>query len=233
MWSTPGRRLPLAGQLLLLQLAVLAVVLAVVGAISVQQSTRAFEEERGSQLRSVAEYVATLPYVRAQLNGLRAGEESASDLARSLAPSVALGVALSNATDLMVVSPDGSVLAPTDPGRVGEPADLGDSDALEGSRWVGDVEPGGRRGEHARRVGVRDRDPAPVRERGRGPLEDALGELPRRTRGPEVVEVEDPVGEPVGRHAQQPRPETVREAQPGHRVGAAVLPGVGVGAGDP
>ena len=137
--------LTLAAKVLVLQLAVIAVLLVSVAVLSVRQSSADFAEENGRQLRSNAEYVATLPYVRAQLQGLRDSEESASDLARSLAPSVALGEALSNATGFMIVSPDGSVLAATDPGRVGEPADLGDSDALGGSSWVGDVEPDGER----------------------------------------------------------------------------------------
>jgi sensor histidine kinase regulating citrate/malate metabolism len=138
LWSTPGRRLPLAGQLLLLQLAVLAVVLVVVGAISVQQSTRAFEEERGSQLRSVAEYVATLPVVR---TGLRPGNRTA---ATALAPPVSRALALSAADRVSVTGPDGTILASSDSGSNGEPAPLGTSDALEGRGWSGEVDtPGG------------------------------------------------------------------------------------------
>ncbi|HET6561642.1 MAG TPA: ATP-binding protein [Marmoricola sp.] len=132
MWSTPGRRLPLAGQLLLLQLAVLAVVLAVVGVISVQQSTRAFEEERGSQLRSVAEYVATLPVVRSGLRGPQP--------ATALAPPVSRALALSAADRVSVTGPDGTILASSDSGTNGEPAQLGASDALEGRGWSGQVD---------------------------------------------------------------------------------------------
>jgi len=137
--------LTLAAKVLVLQLAVIAVLLVSVGVLSVRQSNADFAEENGRQLRSNAEYVATLPYVRAQLQGLHDGDETASGIARSLAPSVALGVALSSATGVMVVSPEGAVLAATDPSRVGEPADLGDSDALAGRSWVGDVEPAGER----------------------------------------------------------------------------------------
>jgi two-component system CitB family sensor kinase len=131
LWSTPGRRLPLAGQLLLLQLGVLAVVLVVVGAISVQQSTRAFEEERGSQLRSVAEYVATLPVVRTGLT--RPGA------AQTLAPPVSRALALSAADRVGVTGPDGTILASSDSGTNGEPARLGASDALDGRGWSGEV----------------------------------------------------------------------------------------------
>jgi two-component system, CitB family, sensor kinase len=134
LWSTSGRRLPLAGQLLLLQLAVLAVVLGVVGAISVQQSTRAFEEERGSQLRSVAEYVATLPVVR---TGLR---PSLSGAATALAPPVSRALALSAADRVSVTGPDGTILASSDSGTNGEAAPLGASDALEGRGWSGKVD---------------------------------------------------------------------------------------------
>jgi two-component system CitB family sensor kinase len=136
LWSTPGRRLPLAGQLLLLQLAVLAVVLVVVGAISVQQSTRAFEDERGSQLRSVAEYVATLPVVRTGLQ--RSFAEQA------LAPPVSRAHALSAADRVSVSGPDGTILASSDSGTNGERVPLGVSDALEGRGWSGEVDtPGG------------------------------------------------------------------------------------------
>jgi len=137
--------LTLAGKVLVLQLAVIAVLLVSVGVLSVRQSNSDFADENGRELRSNAEYVASLPYVRSQLQGVHDGRTSAGEVARTLAPYAYQGVALSSATDVMIVSPEGVVLAATDPSRVGEAADLGDSDALDGPSWIGDVHPGGER----------------------------------------------------------------------------------------
>ena len=60
MWSPRRRRLTLAGQFLVLQLVVIAVVLAIVAVISLNQSTASFAADRGAQMRSVAEDLAEL-----------------------------------------------------------------------------------------------------------------------------------------------------------------------------
>lgn len=133
--------LTLAAKVLLLELVVIAVLLTAVGVLSVRQSNADFAEERGAQMRSVAEYVATLPEVRGQLERVEDGLAPASTTPRALAPYVDRGVSLSSASDVMVVSLTGVVLAATEPSRVGEQADLGESDALEGRGWTGDVEP--------------------------------------------------------------------------------------------
>lgn len=137
--------LTLAGKVLLLQMAVIAVLLSAVGVLSIRQSNADFAEERGAQMRSVAEYVADQSPVRAELRNARAGTSASADVARGLAPYAARGVALSSASDVLVVSPGGIVLAATDPSRVGRTADLGGSDALEGRGWTGDVESDGDR----------------------------------------------------------------------------------------
>ena len=137
MWSTPAGRLSLASQLLVLQLAVLASVLAVVGMISVQQSTRAFEEERGTQLRSVAEHLANLSVVRTQIRS--------EDASRSLAPAVSRALALSAAEEVSVASTQGVVLASSDPAENGKSAELGDSLVGEGRGWSGEVFQDGQR----------------------------------------------------------------------------------------
>ncbi len=130
-----------AAKVLMLQLVVIAVLLGAVGVLSIRQSNADFAEERGDQMRSVAEYLATLPDVRGQLHRVRIGRAPESGLARGLAPYADRGVTLYGATDVMIVSSDGVVLAATDPSRVGDRADLGDSDALQGRGWTGDVEP--------------------------------------------------------------------------------------------
>ncbi|WP_211318861.1 sensor histidine kinase [Nocardioides silvaticus] len=134
--------LTLAAKVLLLQLAVVAVLLVSVGVLSVRQSNADFAEEQGAQMRSVAEYVATLPPVRGQLQLVEDGDLPASTNARNLAQYADRGTSLSSATDVSVVSLDGDVIGSTDPSRIGEPADLSDSDALEGRGWTGDVSVG-------------------------------------------------------------------------------------------
>jgi two-component system CitB family sensor kinase len=150
--------LTLAAKVLLLQLVVIAVLLVTVGVLSIRQSNADFAEDQGAQMRSVAEYVATLPEVRGAIERVRTGEDPASDLPRGLAPYADRGASLSSATDVMMVSPDGVVLAATDPSRVGERADLGTSDGLEGRGWTGDVEPDGERAvaHHAPIISERD-----------------------------------------------------------------------------
>lgn len=150
--------LTLAAKVLLLQLVVIVVLLAAVGVLSIRQSNADFAEERGAQMRSVAEYVAAQPIVRAQLQQRHDGEADPPQTARDLAPYVDRGVSLSGASDVMVVSTDGVVLAATEPSRVGEPAALGDSDAFEGRGWTGDVSPDGDRAvaHHAPVISERD-----------------------------------------------------------------------------
>lgn len=137
--------LTLAGKVLALQLAVIAVLLVAIGFLSVRQSNADFADESGRQLRSSAEYVAALPDVRVALEEVRTGQKPPGGLPRELAPYVDVGVTLYGATDVMVVSPDGTVLGATDPSRIGSAADLGESDALDGRGWTGDVEPDGER----------------------------------------------------------------------------------------
>lgn len=143
---TRRRELTLAGQFLLLQLVVVALLLVLVGVFSVRQSTASFEADRGATMRSVSEYVAGLPIVRERLGGLEQGDPAdTTRLARSLAPSVAQGLAYSGASEVLIVSTDGVVVAASDPALVGTPAELGDSDALTGRGWIGDVEHDGER----------------------------------------------------------------------------------------
>jgi len=132
-----GHRLTLAGQVLLLQLAVVAAVLVVVAVISFRQSTAAFTDERGSAMRSVAEYLAGGEVVRDAVDD--------PTPTRTLAPFVERAVALSGATEVLVTDPDGVVVASSEPSDVGDRIDLGDSRVREGRGWSGDVEHDGGR----------------------------------------------------------------------------------------
>ncbi len=146
MWS-PFRRgeLTLAAKVLLLQLAVIATLLVAVGVLSIRQSTADFAEESGAQMRTSAEYVAALPQVRDPLQAVRDRTSSASSLARALEIYVVYGVDFYEASEVAIVSPDGTVLAATDPSRVGRRAVLGSSDALQGRGWTGDITRDGHR----------------------------------------------------------------------------------------
>ncbi|MGZ8177810.1 ATP-binding protein [Williamsia sp. SKLECPSW1] len=134
----PGRRRrSLAGQFLVLQLLVVAVVLGAVAAISIHQSTKEFRDIAGGRMLSVAESLASTPIVREQLG--------APLVEQVLAPDVEKAVALSGATVAEIVSPDRRIMVSTDPTRLRGTADLGDSDVLRGRGWSGDVDIDGRR----------------------------------------------------------------------------------------
>ncbi len=137
MWSRRARRSTLAGQLLLLQLAVVFVVLGIVAAISLRQSTASFADERGSQMRSVAEYLANVAVVRSQADE--------PDAARALAPAIDRALRLSGATTVSIAAPDGTIVSSSDPGDVGRPAVLEESRVQEGRGWSGDVSVDGER----------------------------------------------------------------------------------------
>ena len=108
------------------------VVLAAIAAMSVAQSTREFREQRGQRMIAVAENLASTPIVR---------ERHAAPLAdRVLAPEVDRAVALSGARVADLIAPDGVVLASSDPSRVGDRVDFGDSRVLEGRAWAGDLD---------------------------------------------------------------------------------------------
>lgn len=139
--------LTLAAQVLLLQLGVIAVLLTAVGVLAVRQATDEFAEQRGAQMRSVAEYIAVQDGLRAALSRVVDGEDPAGPLPSALAPFADRGVSLGGATDVAVIAADGDhrVLGATDPSRVGRPADLGSSDAVLGRGWTGDVRVDGQR----------------------------------------------------------------------------------------
>lgn len=122
----------LAGQFLLFQLLVVAVVLGAVAAVSVAQSTREFREVRGQRLIAVAENVASTPIIRERFDDPFA--------ASILAPDVDRAVALSGADLAEILDPHGYVRASSDPSRIGGFVDLGASAADQGRAWFGDAD---------------------------------------------------------------------------------------------
>lgn len=139
MWSPRRPRLApstlrpstLAGQLLLLQVAVLVVVLAVSAVVSVRQAVADFRDTRSTRLTAAAEALAGIPAVQDGLDG--------TVDRRALLFYVQQRSDQVGASAVHLTSPDGTVLVSTDPTREGEQADLGEGDALRGRRWVGDV----------------------------------------------------------------------------------------------
>src|SRR3954463_5816381 len=93
----------LAGQFLVFQLLVVAVVLGAVAAVSVAQSTREFRDVRGQRMIAVAENLASTPIVRDRYADPFA--------AQFLAPDVDRAIALSGAQLVDLLGPDGVVRA--------------------------------------------------------------------------------------------------------------------------
>jgi two-component system, CitB family, sensor kinase len=126
------RNASLAGQFLAFQLVVVAVVLLAVGAVSVTQSTREFQEVRGQRMIAVAENLASTPIVRERYADPFAAQILAADVDRA--------AALSGAGLAEIIDPGGTVRASSDPSRVGSPAEFGAGDSRTGRAWSGDVD---------------------------------------------------------------------------------------------
>lgn len=139
------RERSLAGQFLLLQLVVVALLLVIVGLISFRQSTVTFSEERGSRLRALAETLVNTPPIRVPMRELGEGQATREAARLDLAPSVQGFPARNGVDDVLVLDPQGRVVAASDPTSIDVPAELGGSRALEGRAWVGDVDLDGER----------------------------------------------------------------------------------------
>eukprot|EP01032_Pedospumella_encystans_P002992 gene2992-3521_t len=138
LWSRLRRpsRMSLAGQFLLLQLAVLVVVVAVGSVVSVRQSDADFRDTRGARLAATAESLASTDAVREAMEQLD-GRAEIAFYAQQRSDDV-------GASAVYVTDPTGVVVVGTDPTRTGESVDLGDGDVLEGRSWTGDVTDRGR-----------------------------------------------------------------------------------------
>ena len=130
------RRLSLAGQLLALQVVIVCAVLAGVAAVTVAQSTQRAEQTESARALAVAE---TLANARATRTALERDQLAYLRIAAENSRSY------SGSEDVVVARTDRTVLASADPGRLGQPLDLGASRVLEGRSWVGDLDvPDGR-----------------------------------------------------------------------------------------
>lgn len=119
----------LAGELLVLQFAIVVVVLIVVGGLSLAQSAAAFDQVEGRRVTALAEQIAGNPLVRSQLGRPRPGETIAPLVQTTLTQSGVTSVTIANASDQIVSS--------TNPTLVGTQLPLGDPGVAAGRGWSG------------------------------------------------------------------------------------------------
>src|SRR5687768_127518 len=127
------RRWSIAGQLLAVQLGIIAIVLVGVGAVSLTQAESDFRRTESARVRSVAENLAARALLRQALEAPipKARQEQAAPVAVAVQE-------LSGVSFVEIVDRDGTVVANTvDPGRIGHPAPV-TNPALSGRSSVGD-----------------------------------------------------------------------------------------------
>ncbi|HYU83474.1 MAG TPA: hypothetical protein VEK80_01610, partial [Kribbellaceae bacterium] len=121
------RRPTLAGQLLVLQLAIVVVVLIAVAAVSLAQSAATFNRVEGRRVTALAEQLATSPLLRDRLATTTPGE--------SVTQAVITAQTQSGVSTVSVADMRGVVVASTNPTLVGSRMTYGDPDAARG--WSG------------------------------------------------------------------------------------------------
>ncbi|MBU2663709.1 GHKL domain-containing protein [Actinoplanes bogorensis] len=126
-------RLSFAGQLLLLQLAIVLLVVGAVAAVSIAEADASFRRVEGERLRSVGENTAINRTVRLGL-GNPLGREALETVAESAR-------AVSGASYVLVTDAAGTIVTGPDAGRS---APLGTSTGLTGRSWVGVISDGGK-----------------------------------------------------------------------------------------
>ena len=123
------RRWTLAGQLFALQLAIIAVVLVAVAAVSLAQSEATFERVEGRRVAALAEQIAVSPLVRANL----AQVETRTGLA-ALAQTL---VTQSSVSSVSFAETDLDIRVSTDPSLEGSRLVTGDPRVAQGASWSG------------------------------------------------------------------------------------------------
>ncbi|MDF3307924.1 sensor histidine kinase [Rhodococcus sp. T2V] len=125
-------RLPLARQLLVLQVAIILAVLGVVVAITYVQSTSDFRRSTGNRVLGLAETFATDTVVRSGLAGRLPID--------AIPPAAARVQSVSGADFVVVIDDSGDVVASQDPDHLTGAWDFGESDVQSGRAWVGPQE---------------------------------------------------------------------------------------------
>src|SRR4051794_12198136 len=126
-----GKRPTLAGQLLVLQLAIVVVVLVAVAAVSLAQSAATFNRVEGRRVTALAE----------QLSGnqtLRFGIRRPAP-AEVLAPLLQTTLTQSGVTSITIADAKGRVIAATDLSALGSELTLGDPGVAKGRGWSGEL----------------------------------------------------------------------------------------------
>ncbi|MFS8199842.1 ATP-binding protein [Streptomyces sp. CWNU-52B] len=112
------RRQTLAGEMLVLQLAIVVVVLLAVAGVSLAQSEATFNRVEGRRVMALAEQLAANPLTRSQL--VRPAPQQA------LAPLVNSTWTQSRVTSVTVADADGRIVSSTNPTAIGAPLPLGE-----------------------------------------------------------------------------------------------------------
>ncbi|MGW5671261.1 ATP-binding protein [Micromonospora sp. NPDC003776] len=136
MVAVTSRRRTLAGQLLILQLAIIVVVLVAVAAVSLAQSAATFNRVEGRRVATLGERLGGSPLLRDQLDQPSPGEAIAPLLQNILTYGV---------TSVTVANARGRVVASTNPTLVGSRVELGDPRVAGGRSWFGELEVDGAR----------------------------------------------------------------------------------------
>ncbi|MEU4193564.1 ATP-binding protein [Kribbella sp. NPDC026611] len=125
------RRPTLAGQLLVLQLAIVVVVLVAVAAVSLAQSAATFNRVEGRRVTLLAEQLSSSPTLRFGIRNPVPAE--------MLAPALQNSLAQSGVTSITVADPSGRVIAATNPTLIGSSLTLGDPGVANGRGWSGSL----------------------------------------------------------------------------------------------
>ncbi|GHJ15044.1 sensor histidine kinase [Micromonospora sp. AKA38] len=158
MVAVTSRRRTLAGQLLILQLAIIVVVLVAVAAVSLAQSAATFNRVEGRRVATLGERLGGSPLLRDQLDQPSPGE--------AIAPLVQNTLTQYGVTSVTVANARGRVVASTNPTLVGSPVVLGDPGVAQGRSWFGELETDGSR-ELTAQVPVLGDDPKTKKNLGR------------------------------------------------------------------
>ncbi|SCC13241.1 sensor histidine kinase [Arthrobacter sp. NIO-1057] len=134
-----AQRLSLAGQYLILQLLIIAVVLAGVVAVSLTQSTNNFEKVEGRRSLSAAESLAANPLLRVLI------PNAAPEMGSAL-PAMAETTRSTSGLQFVVLADRyGTVITSTFPGDVGTSILHPESQVAQGRGWTGDITRNGER----------------------------------------------------------------------------------------
>ncbi|HET7280041.1 MAG TPA: ATP-binding protein [Dermatophilaceae bacterium] len=134
----PGLRRPtLAGQMLVLQLAIIVAVLVAVGALSLAQSQATFTRVEGRRIAALAEQLAINPLVRNNL--------AVPELRTGLATLAQTVVTQSRVSDVTIADTSERVRVSTIPSLEDEALPLGAPQVAQGASWQGVLELGGAR----------------------------------------------------------------------------------------